>query len=83
MRYILKIKLYSGVNMKKYVFIDKIIKYRFVIAIILFIGIVSFKLHGSSIGVWDEYVKEKINTTEQSLLLGKNRPIRSDEWLVQ
>lgn len=69
--------------MKKYVFIDKIIKYRFVIAIILFIGIVSFKLHGSSIGVWDEYVKEKINTTEQSLLLGKNRPIRSDEWLVQ
>ena len=64
-------------------FIHKIIRYRFIIAIVIFVLAVGLKLHGSSIGEWDQSVKEKINENEQTIILGKNRGIRSDEWLVQ
>lgn len=63
--------------------IDFIIKWRFIIAIIVFTSCVIFKIHGSSIGIWDDIVKEKINPQEKTIIMGKNRPIRSDEWLVQ
>ena len=29
------------------------------------------------------YTSEKIDPTEKSILIGENRPIRSDEWMVQ
>lgn len=63
--------------------IDKIVKYRFIIAIITFILLVAFKIHGSSIGAWNRYTSELIDPTEKSILIGKNREIRSDEWSVQ
>ena len=63
--------------------IDKIVKYRFIIAIITFILLVAFKIHGSSIGAWNRYTSELIDPTEKSILIGKNREIRSDEWNVQ
>lgn len=63
--------------------VNTIIRYRFVIAIITFIVLVTFKIHGSSIGAWDMYTSEKIDPTEKSILIGENRPIRSDEWMVQ
>ena len=55
--------------------LDILIKYRFIIAIIAFVFLVAFKIHGSSIGVWDQYVAEKINTDEKTVLWGKDRAI--------
>ena len=63
--------------------IDTIIKFRFLIAILIFILLVTFKINGSSIGAWDMYASELIDPTESSVLIGVNRPIRSDEWMVQ
>lgn len=64
--------------------IDRIIKARFILALIAFILILVFKLHGSSINMWDEYVSDYAEGADsQSLILGKPRPIRSDEWMVQ
>lgn len=63
--------------------IDFIIKWRFVISIIVFTLCVIFKLHGSSIGMWDGIITEKINPQEKNVIIGENRAIRSDEWLVQ
>lgn len=63
--------------------LNKIINCRFIIAIIAFVLILGLKLHGSSIGMWDTYVSEKIDNSEISILLGENRAIRSDEWSVQ
>lgn len=63
--------------------IDTIIKFRFLIAILIFILLVTFKINGSSIGAWDMYASELIDQTESSVLIGVNRPIRSDEWMVQ
>ncbi|WP_195986667.1 hypothetical protein [Clostridium sp. D53t1_180928_C8] len=63
--------------------VDNIIKFRFLIAISIFILLVSFKINGSSIGAWDMYASELIDQTENSLIIGENRTIRSDEWMVQ
>lgn len=63
---------------------DQAIKARFMLALIAFILILVFKLHGSSISMWDEYVSDYANGEgNQSLIIGKPRPIRSDEWMVQ
>lgn len=45
--------------------------------------ILIFKLHGSSIGMWDSIVTEKINNNDTTTIVGKPRSIRSDEWEVQ
>lgn len=56
-----------------------IIKYRYFIAIIVFIILVVFKVNGSSISSWSAYVGESAKST---IVSGQNRPIRSDEWEV-
>jgi hypothetical protein len=58
-------------------------QYRTVIALMLFGILVIAKLHGSSLGVWDEYIKERVDPKGKSVFLGKPRAVRSDEWLVQ
>lgn len=58
--------------------IDIIVKYRYRIAIIVFILLLILKINFSSIGMWNEYIKEGVDTT----IFGKSRAIRSDEWLV-
>lgn len=64
--------------------LDNLIKNRFVIVLASFIILVSFEIHGFSIGMWDQYIQdEPINKNEISLLLGRPRGIRSDEWAVQ
>ena len=63
--------------------IDFIIKWRFVISIIVFTLCIIFKIHGSSIGMWDGMITEKINPQEKNVIIGENRAIRSDEWSVQ
>ncbi|MFT8872951.1 MAG: hypothetical protein ABF868_11815 [Sporolactobacillus sp.] len=58
-----------------------IIKYRYVIALILFIILVACKVNGSSISM---YGNQLITGSDQpGTLLGNPRPIRSDEWSVQ
>ena len=73
--------VYKVIN-KRYEKVDKIIdfvvKHRYKIATIVFIVLVACRVNFSSIGVWDLYIKEGVNST----ILGKERPIRSDEWLV-
>lgn len=70
-------KIYSA----KYV--NLIIKFRFLIALVIFLTAVSLQLHGSSINMWDSIVTTKIDNSEKSLIMGKVRPVRGDEWCVQ
>lgn len=64
--------------------IDKLINARFWLALLVFILILIFKLHGSSINMWDEYVSDYTEGADkQGVIFGKPRPIRSDEWMVQ
>jgi len=76
-----KLKNYLKKNRKEN-FADFIFRHRYLIAFIIFIILVSGKFHGSSISVWDRYIHEKTKDYRRTLLLGVNRPIRSDEWLV-
>jgi hypothetical protein len=62
--------------------IETIIKYRYFVAIIIFSFLVIGKFHGSSIAIWDYIVTEKINSNENTLIAGKARGIRSDEWKI-
>jgi len=56
-------------------------RYRHLVIAALFCIGVGFELHGYSIGLWDNIVCEK--TPEYSYpSVGKNRSIRSDEWIV-
>lgn len=56
------------------------IKWRYLIALVVFVFCLAFKLHGSSIGVYDDmFVSE---TTSEENILGEGRSVRSDEWLV-
>ncbi len=59
---------------------DFIMKYRYVIAGILFVLMVIFKVNFSSIGMWSQYMNEPDTSNE---VLGEARGIRSDEWLTQ
>lgn len=61
--------------------LDFIYKYRFIIAIAFIIIGVLFKLHGSSISLWNGYVYNT-GVEDKSLLFGNPRTIRSDEWAV-
>ena len=55
-----------------------VVKNRYKIAVIVFIILVMCRVHFSSIGIWNEYIKEDVDST----IIGKSRAIRSDEWLV-
>lgn len=46
-----------------------------------FIGLVTFGLSGTSIGVYNQMVNGT-NSNDDSLIIGKIQPIRSDEWIV-
>ncbi len=59
-----------------------IIKYRYPIALALFILLVSLRVHGSSIGIYD-ILYGKYDESITSELFGQSRLIRSDEWNVQ
>lgn len=75
----LKIKLDNLLN-----YVDKIgnclYKYRYFIAIILFILCVLFEISGSSIGIWKEFGVTDVE--DDGVIWGTSRAIRSDEWAV-
>lgn len=58
--------------------LDFFVKHRYKIAVIVFIILVAGKIHFSSIGMWDNYIREGTDIT----IIGEPRAIRSDEWLV-
>ena len=64
---------------------EKLIRYRWLLAAFVFIICVLLKLHGSSIGMFNEYLptQEDPVIAQQYHLAGKTRYIRSDEWAVQ
>lgn len=61
--------------------VETIVKYRYLIALVLFVILVLFKVNGSSISVYGESSIQ--GSIGKPVLFGKVRPIRSDEWMVQ
>lgn len=61
---------------------NKLIDYRYVIFLILFILCVFFKLHGSSIGQYNNYIYDKLDKNAKEEIIGASRAIRSDEYMV-
>lgn len=59
------------------------VRYRYAIALAFFAVLVVGKLHGSSLPCWDKIIKEEMVRDKTSLIAGKARDIRSDEWLIQ
>ena len=57
--------------------LDFIYKYRYPIGLITFLICVLFEIHGSSFGLWDNFLGYNHHT-----LIGLSRGIRSDEWDV-
>ena len=69
-------------NYKTIRFINIHKKYLFpAVVLLIFIILVSFKISGTSIGVYNNYLYGS-GHKDSSLLYGKPQPIRSDEWLV-
>lgn len=63
--------------------LDQGIRSRYWLALLVFILMLVFKLHGSSINMWDTYVSAYNANSQSGLLFGQPRAVRSDEWLVQ
>jgi len=59
-----------------------IFKYRYVIVILLFLILVSNKIHFSSIGIYDRYIQPGYGSEFTAPIFGMSRIIRSDEWSV-
>lgn len=62
------------------IFGEFLYKYRYWIALIIFILCIIFEISGSSIGIWTKYINS--NVTDDGVIFGESRPIRSDEWNV-
>lgn len=60
---------------------DFLFKSRYIIAILILFIIVLGKFHGSSIGIWNNYIQPNQDYS-YTTIVGINRAIRSDEWLV-
>lgn len=58
------------------------IKWRYLIALIIFIICVIFKVHGSSINEYNKMFDNYEQYASETILLGESRTIRSDEWVV-
>lgn len=73
---------YNKIKNKPYsihLFLDFLSKNRWILGGVLFILCVVLQLHGSSIGLYADFLGHpELN----DVLLGKNRPIRSDEWNI-
>ena len=66
-------------NRKGINWLDKIYKFRYVIAAVILLVCMIFQINGSSIGCWDGVTGYNIDT---GILAGTSRAIRSDEWAV-
>ena len=62
--------------------IDFMYEKRFYLGLLIFIVCVTFKVNYSSSGVLDTWVQPSYLTVENDTIIGKNRSIRSDEYVV-
>ena len=58
------------------------IKWRYLIALGVFVFCVALKIHGSSINESNKWFANYPEYEQESIILGESRTIRSDEWLV-
>jgi len=70
--------------------IDQIIKFRYLIALVVLIAGVVLNLNGSSVSQWTTFGNVSVaangssaNTQNTGVLFGQSRGIRTDEWAVQ
>lgn len=61
--------------------LDFVIDYRWIVALVLFILLVLFRIHGSSIGVYNQLFGNDSDAISE--IFNTGRMIRSDEWNVQ
>ena len=61
-----------------------LLKYRWLVALVVFVLCLIFRLHGSSIGMYNRDFPTQIdeNAAEEYYIFGQERPIRTDEWAV-
>lgn len=64
--------------------INGVIKFRWIIALVFFVLCVIFKVHGTSIGIYDNVLPTHVNEAQANhyRLFGKDRIIRTDEYVV-
>lgn len=62
---------------------DLLIKYRYIVALIAFILCMIFRIHGSSVGVFEQVFPDKIDNLVSGQIIGQARGLRSDEYNVQ
>ncbi|MBR3172516.1 hypothetical protein IKF21_01180 [Candidatus Saccharibacteria bacterium] len=58
------------------------VKWRYLIALIVFVFCVIFQIHGSSIAEYNNLFEKTVEYNEESIIAGKSRTIRGDEWAV-
>ncbi|EPD25176.1 hypothetical protein [Lactiplantibacillus plantarum] len=63
--------------------LDDFIKFRYLIGLVVFLFVIAMNWNGSSISQWDSRVSDRTDGATSSVVLGKSRPVRSDEWMVQ
>ncbi len=59
-----------------------LIKWRYLVALIIFAICVAFNLHGSSIAEYNKMFNYSESYNAEGIVLGESRAIRSDEWIV-
>lgn len=59
-----------------------LIKWRYLVALVVFAVCVALNLHGSSINEYNKLFVNYDQYESESVVLGKSRGVRSDEWLV-
>lgn len=62
---------------------DKIIRYRYIVALIIFVLCLIFRLHGSSLSVFSTIFTDKTDENMSSVIIGEGRNLRGDEFNVQ
>ena len=60
---------------------DFLYKRRYIIGLVILLVLVLGKYNGSSTAIWNSYIQPEYKI-ENSVIFGKTRNIRSDEWLV-
>lgn len=59
-----------------------IFRYRWVVAGIILLLMTTFKIHGDSMAMYNQYVQPGMGSEFAEPVFGQARPIRSDEWVV-
>lgn len=61
-----------------------VLKFRWLLALVVFLICILFQIHGSSIAIYNNYFPTQTNAEQAAdyYIMGKERQIRSDEWAV-